>query len=318
MAIKSQFRLPNGTVDNEGNSNYVIHHFETESAQITDLPDTLAPYIKNIESDGAILTLTKGDDSTVNLAVVANNCGAHNALFRGKDLTDYFDSGEMSKAIAAGTFDDIYPGDFIIKNVIVDGTTYDDVIWIVGDLNYYIKSMGDIGNHVLMFPKSHIGTARMNATDVTAGGYLGSEMWTTTLPKYTAGIKAAFGAEHILAHNEWLTNSVNNSIASNIGAGRMGSSNNWALTTVEVSLFNEPMIYGSVSTSSSYFDVGTGNTQIAAMRHDSSLSKGSNDLICWLRTVTHLASFAYMSPAGECGFSLSSRVGGVRPYFLLR
>lgn len=31
----------------------------------------------------------------------------HNALFRGKDLTDYFNSGQMSKAIADGTFKNI-------------------------------------------------------------------------------------------------------------------------------------------------------------------------------------------------------------------
>ena len=37
----------------------------------------------------------------------------HNALFSGKDLTDYFNSGEMSKAIADGTFKNIYIGDYV-------------------------------------------------------------------------------------------------------------------------------------------------------------------------------------------------------------
>lgn len=62
--------------------------------------------------------------------VVENNAGAHNALYREKDLTDYFRSGQMSIAIADGSFRNIFPGDYIIKSVTVNGTTYNDVKWI--------------------------------------------------------------------------------------------------------------------------------------------------------------------------------------------
>jgi hypothetical protein len=43
-----------------------------------------------------------------------DNAGAHNSIYRGKDLTSYFDSGEMSTAIANGTFANIYPGDYMV------------------------------------------------------------------------------------------------------------------------------------------------------------------------------------------------------------
>ena len=62
--------------------------------------------------------------------VVVNSAPAHNALYRGKDLTDYFNSGEMSIAIANGSFENIFPGDYVIKSVTVNGTTYADTKWI--------------------------------------------------------------------------------------------------------------------------------------------------------------------------------------------
>lgn len=62
--------------------------------------------------------------------VVQDSAPAHNAVFRSNDLTDYFNSGQMSEAIADGSFRNIFPGDCIIKSVTVNGTTYNNVKWI--------------------------------------------------------------------------------------------------------------------------------------------------------------------------------------------
>lgn len=62
--------------------------------------------------------------------VVQDSAPAHNAVFRSNDLTDYFNSGQMSEEIANGTFRNIFPGDYIIKSVTVNGITYNDVKWI--------------------------------------------------------------------------------------------------------------------------------------------------------------------------------------------
>lgn len=100
------------------------------------------------------------------------SAASHNALYRGKDLTSYFNSGAMSTAIANGTFDDIYPGDYIIKTLTVDGTTYNNMKWIVGDLDYHLHR-GDTEtttHHVVLYPETNLGTARMNASDTTSGG----------------------------------------------------------------------------------------------------------------------------------------------------
>ena len=62
--------------------------------------------------------------------VVQDNAPAHNAVFRSNDLTDYWNSGQMSIAIANGSFENIFPGDYIIKSVTVNGTTYSDRLFM--------------------------------------------------------------------------------------------------------------------------------------------------------------------------------------------
>lgn len=256
---------------------------------------------------------------TISTATLFDNAGAHNALYRGKNLTSYFDSGAMSTAISNGTFNDIYPGDYIVKSVTVDGTTYSNVEWVVGDLDYHLHR-GDTENtthHVLVFPRAHIGNKPMNASNVTAGGFVGSVMWTTTLQLYATGIKAAFGADHVLSHRELLSSAESDTIASGAGAGYNGATTSFSWCDVTVNLFNEPMVYGGRVLSSSLYDVGDCYTQIAAMRHNKSLSF-DRSYWYWLRAVASSSSFAIASGYGYAnGNAASSSGGGVRPYFLL-
>lgn len=224
----------------------------------------------------------------------------------------------MSTAIAAGTFDNIYPGDYIVKSVTVDGTTYSNIVWVVGDLDYHLHrgNIEDTTHHVLVFPRGHIGNKPMNATNITTGGFVGSVMWTTTLPLYATGIKAAFGADHVLSHREMLSNEKSDTIASGAGNGETGATTNWSWYDVTVNLFNEPMVYGGRVLSSSFLDVGDCNTQVAAMRHNKSLSF-DRDFWCWLRAVVSSLHFAYATGYGHADRGLASDLGSVRPYFLL-
>ena len=139
-------------------------------------------------TENSTKTATTNWVQTLLNSTIYHNAGAHNAIYRGKDLTSYFNNGGMSTAIAAGTFADIYPGDYIIKSVTVNGTAYNNVKWIVGDLDYHLHR-GDTEttkHHVLMFPETNIGSAQMNTTNVITGGYVGSQMWTTIIPSARA------------------------------------------------------------------------------------------------------------------------------------
>lgn len=279
--------------------------------------------ITAIESDGGLVTLTRVDGSTEQLQIVANNAGAHNAVYRGKDLTSYFDSGEMSKAIAAGTFKDIYPGDYITKSVTINGTTYSDVKWMVGDLDYYLgqgDTSGLAQHHVLMFPDTCLGNSYMNPTNTTEGAYMGSYMYKTMIPLVNAGIQAAFGAAHVLSHREGLSKVINATMGSNAGSGWTGSTYWWSGEWVNVlsNLFTENMVYGANIFSSSPQDVCSGCRQVAAFRHDSSLYIGGTKReTWWLRAVANSYSFAVVYGAGIAYCDVASYVLGVRPYFLL-
>ena len=249
-----------------------------------------------------------------------HSAALHNGLYRGKDLTAYFESGEMSAAIAAGNFTNIYPGDYIIKSVTIDGTAYENVKWIVMDLDYHLHA-GDTettAHHVVLMPETTLGTQAMNATDITTGGYIGSVMWTTHIPKVVAGIEAAFGDTHVLSHRELLTNTVDTSIKSAAHNGWTGAASNWAWTDVKVNLANELMVYGSRHASSSFYDGGECTKQLAAFNLNHGL-RCSKRQWWWLRAVSYSAGFANVHTNGAANYyGASNAGGGVRPYFLLR
>lgn len=117
-----------------------------------------------VKKAAASVDNVKHADVAGSVVFIPDSAPSHNALYRGKDLTSYFDSGEMSKAIANATFEDIYPGDYIMKDVTIDGTAYENVKFVVGDLDYYYL-MGATSlttHHVLMIPDTVIGSAPMN------------------------------------------------------------------------------------------------------------------------------------------------------------
>ena len=272
----------------------------------------------NIDGVNILEAVTSGA-----LAPVPNmvhSAALHNGLFRGKDLTAYFESGAMSTAIAAGTFDNIYIGDYITKAITVDGTTY-NVKWEVADLDYFLHD-GDTettAHHVVMFPSVTIQTnVSMNDTNTTAGGYLGSKMWTDVIPKYSAAIKAAFGADHVLSHRELLTNVVNATAASAAGANFVGTSTNWTWADVDANIPSEPMIYGGAVWGSSGHDVGNKTKQLSIFRFKK-FNEGRKWF--WLQAVVSATNFALADGAGHANHtyaSTSHEIGGVRPYFLLR
>lgn len=258
--------------------------------------------------------------------ILTNYGLSHNTIYRGKDLTNYFASGEMSKAIADATFKDIYIGDYISKAITVNATSY-NVKWLVADLDYYY-GVGDTEcntHHVLMIPSVTVGlNTSMNDTNDTTGAYLGSKMWTTQMPLYTNSIVSAFGESHVLKHRELLSKAVSLTAPSSAGAGWTGSSTDWAWADVNVNIPNEPMVYGGRVFSSSSYDVGCANKQLALFRSErfskNKYSDGARKWF-WLRAVASGSRFCAASYDGDAYYgdaSYRDSYGGIRPYFLLR
>ena len=111
----------------------------------------------------------------------------------GRSLT-----AEQAAAIKAGTFEDIYLGDYWQ----IDGVDY-----IVAGFDYWYQC-GDTActtHHVVIIPRNHLYTYHMNASNTTEGGYVGSDMYKNGLTQAKATFNAAFGSAHILNHREHQT-----------------------------------------------------------------------------------------------------------------
>ncbi len=246
----------------------------------------------------------------------------HNSLYRGKDITDDFDDGTFTTNVANGTFKDIFPGDYIQKDVTVNGTTY-SAKWVVGDCDYFWQ-YGDTkpgAHHVLVFPDIRLGTSAMNSTNTTEGGYLGSYMRTTTIPLVVTGITNAFTSSHLVTFREFLSNSVNTSLASLNGHGWTGQATGGAWTSSTANLFNEYMVYGSGHWNAGGVDRHDCPRQVSAFRLSPTLYNcdlDGNYYDWWLRDVASSADFAFVYWGGDAAYGSASFSLGVRPFCLLR
>lgn len=243
--------------------------------------------------------------------LIPQNAGAHNSIYRGQDITDLFYDGTLSEQIAAGTFDDIFVGDYIIgKN--------SNRKYLVADLDYRLHC-GDTEcttHHVLMIPEKVMGTAKMNDTNITTGAYLGSKMYTEYLEPFKTVIKNDFETDHILTHRNYFANAVTNGYES---AGTWNNS--------DIELMNELMVYGS----NIFHNIINGTnlptshtidkSQLSLFRLDKSKIVAFNDAgdrnWYWLRDVVSSPLFAYVTTYGLAGYYYASSVSGVRPAFLI-
>lgn len=160
-------------------------------------------------------------------------------------------------------------------------------------------------------PDTALYTAKMNSSDTTAGGYAGSQMFTSNLATAKSTINDAFGANHILSHRQLLTNAVTNGYPSGVS---------WYDSTVE--LMTEQNVYGC-----KVLGVAA-NGQIVPNNHTIDKSQYplfalnsymiSNRNTTWLRDVVSATHFAFINSNGlaDCFGSANNR--GVRPAFSIR
>ena len=279
------------------NANTAISNANTEA----DNAQVQGDYAKT-EADRLVATdvSTLQAEVDAHLADYANkfydNSGAHNSVYRGKYLGASLTSAQQT-AISSGTFEDLYIGDY----------------WTIGGINYriagfnYFRNVGDTAltaNHVTIVPDTVLYNAQMNATNVTTGGYVNSEMRTTNLASAITTIETAFPG--VVNHRQILTNATTNSKASG-----------WSWYDSKVELMNEVMLYGSVAwgeaTYNSGYNVGSshGRLPLFALRQDMVNIRQTY----WLRDVISAAFFARASHDGDANYNDASGARGVRPAF---
>ena len=294
---------------------------ESDYLKKTDASDT---YLS--KSDAADTYQTKEDLSSQITASVRSNwysnfpdgAEAHNSMWGGRDITAAFNNGTVSANIANGTFRDIFPGDYITKQVTISGTAY-TVNWVIADCDYWINK-GDTAmtaHHVVIVPQQPIFNARMNSTNTTEGGYAGSEMYKKIIPACATGIVNAFGSSHILTFRDHLTLDLNTSAVSS-GITVFTGAPNWngAWYSQQCNLMSEAMVYDGPHCASSALDNIMATRQMSAFRLSERLMN-YNGQGWWLRDVVASAIFADVSGDGYAFADYASLVGGVRPFALL-
>lgn len=240
--------------------------------------------------------------NTILAQLTYDNAGAHNSIYRGKNLGTTV-TEEQWEAISSGTFTDLYIGDYWV----IGG-----VNWRIAAFDYYLNC-GDTSftkHHAVIVPDTCLYSAQMNTTNVTTGAYKGSAMYTANLTQAKSTINSAFGSSHVLSHRIYLSNATSNGRAS---AGE------WTDSTVD--LMCEHMVYGSgifspVSDGSNVpnnYRVEKGQLPLFALEP----SRICNRDTWWLRDVITAATFAYVNNNGSANYSDASNSNGVRPAFCI-
>lgn len=262
--------------------------------------------------------------------------GIKNSLHnRGKNITEYWKDGSLWDRIAGTNgfelFEDLYLGDYIELDTAITASGSDTTGTkkiVIGEFdplnNYQLTGNSDMTgyfHHLLMVPDTHFGKAKMNSSNTTAGGYVGSAMHTSVLGQYntansiSAQLYAQLGS-HLKKTKELLSNSINASGYNRLGANS-GCANNWTWADCYSVLLSEIETYGSIVWSSSGYDTGNAKKQIAAFANDEQLMLPQG-IYFWLKDIATAANFCYADGrSGTASSNGASDARFVRPRFIL-
>lgn len=221
-------------------------------------------------------------------------------LFRGKNLGTALTAVQKA-AIKDGSFKGMFLGDY---------WSIGGRIWRIVDMDYWYNC-GDTAftsHHLVIMPDEALYNAQMNTTNVTTGGYVGSEMYKSNLANAKTIVNAAFQGS-VLTHREYLCNAVAN--------GRP-SGGAWFDSSIE--LPNESMMYGHP-----HFSPTSDGSTVPAI-YTISKTQLALFMVCprfivnraynqWLRDVVSSASFARVYSNGDPDYGGASNSAGVRPVF---
>lgn len=261
--------------------------------------------LSGLAGTGRTTETVKGnaDDLAAHLADYAskfpNNAGAHNSIYRGKNLGTSVTTKQYTD-ISNGTFEDMYIGDY---------WTINSTVYRIAAFNYYMQK-GDTAttvNHITLVPDTSLYNHGMNDTDITTGGYMGSKMYTTGLAQAKTTIKNAFSG-HVLKHRKLLSNATTD-----------GKASGWAWGDSEVDLMNEVMVYGSTvcgesTVGGSGYNIGEEMSQLPLFVFRPDMISANRQYF-WLRDVVSASHFASVLSNGSAITYNASSAYGVRPAF---
>ncbi|RGD94286.1 hypothetical protein [Clostridium sp. AM25-23AC] len=221
-------------------------------------------------------------------------------LFRGKNLGTALTAVQKA-AIKDGSFKGMFLGDY---------WSIGGRIWRIVDMDYWYNC-GDTtftSHHLVIMPDEALYNAQMNTTNITTGGYVGSEMYKKNLANAKTIVNAAFQGS-VLTHREHLCNAVAN-----------GKQSGGAWFDSSIELPSEIMMYGHIH----FGNASDGNT--IPNIYTTSKTQLALFMVCprfitdrshaqWLRDVVSSATFAIVASNGGTLCNGASNSCGVRPVF---
>lgn len=221
-------------------------------------------------------------------------------IFRGKNLGTALTAVQKA-AIKDGSFKGMFLGDY---------WSIGGRIWRIVDMDYWYNC-GDTAftsHHLVIMPDEALYNAQMNTTNITTGGYVGSEMYKTNMANAKTIVNAAFQGS-VLTHREHLCNAVAN-----------GKQSGGAWFDSSIELPSEIMMYGHIH----FGNTSDGNT--IPNIYTNSKTQLALFMVCprfitdrshvqWLRDVVSSAGFADVNLRGTADYYGASNSFGVRPVF---
>ena len=235
-------------------------------------------------------------------APLASNAGAHNGIFRGKNLGSSLTEAQ-SAAIQAGTFDDLYIGDY----------------WTIGGVDYvivafdYYYNTGDTActtHHAVIVPRAPLYNAQMNTSNVTIGAYVGSAMYKSNLNQAKTTIQNAFGSGHLLSIRQHFQNATTNGYESD---GTWYDATVWLMAEANVYGSN---VFKSHCNGTSWVNWYSIDNRQYPYFHYAPLIE--NRWTYWLRDVANSTQFAGVNSDGISTAPPASLSHGVRPAFCIK
>lgn len=244
-----------------------------------------------------------------------DNAGFHNSIYRGKNITSYLTDGSLWTRISSGKFTDLFIGDYF--NVTLNGASHKMEI-AAFDWFYNYGETSLTKHHIVIIPETYLGTASMNPTNTTSGGYVASSMFEITLPIWTGHLETALGATHVLQTSEYLTSGVDANAKNIMRPDLTGASNNCSWKNSKANLLSETEVYGYLSCGSSGYECAMCNSNQLPLFRLNPSKIFVNGNFYWLRTIASSSNFCIVNDNyGNVALAPAANLYGVHPRFVI-
>lgn len=260
----------------------------------------------------------------------------HNSVFRGKDITEYYEDGSLYARISGSApytlFEDLFIGDYI--RATKQGVTQ---IYVIVDFDYFYQTGANPvcnSHHAVFMPlynldlTGYVGSVlvsgesvtgfKWNTSNSTTGGYIASRIRTAIMPLCDNLVVDIFGSGNLLNPDLLLPTSFASNSGVATGWGWSGNGSTFALRYCD--LPNETQIYGAQvwgfgNDGKPGYEVGIDKRQFAYFRLYN--TTGAQRASWWLRSVGSASYAAPVTNDGNANNYGASSVFGVRPRFLV-